>query len=207
VRNCGVLGRALDRRATSTHCAFFSQMNYFGAARGWANSKAVIVNTNDREELGPEIHDLVTAEGLDAHCLIRLVSHSRPVGLLILARKRQNVFTTEDVDFLTRVSGPIAMAIENALVFKELSGVRDQLQLLLNLTTRITSSLDMREVLRANAANIREVMHADAVTISLYDAATDRFRVLAGQTLNSRPHSGGRAGPPITGAHVCYAHR
>src|ERR1700730_12587306 len=147
--------------------------------RAWGSSKAVIVNTNDREELGPEIYNLVVAEGLDAHCLIPLVSHSRPVGLLILARKRQNLFTSEDIDFLTRASGHIAIAIENALVFQEVSGVGDRLQLLLNLTTRITSSLDLREVLRAIAANIREVVHADAVTVSLQDAAPDKFRVLA----------------------------
>jgi formate hydrogenlyase transcriptional activator len=147
--------------------------------KAWETSKPVIVNTNDREELGPEIYEMVIAEGLDAHCLIPLVSHSRPVGLLVLARKGQNEFASEDVDFLTRVSGQIAIAIENARVFQEVSGVRDQLQLLLNLTTRITSSLDMREVLRAIAANIREVIHADAVTISLYDAAQDKFRVLA----------------------------
>jgi formate hydrogenlyase transcriptional activator len=147
--------------------------------RAWESSKAVIVNTNDREELGPEIYDLVVAEGLDAHCLIPLVSHSRSVGLLILARKGQNLFTSEDVDFLTRASGQIAIAIENARAFQELSGLGDRLQLLLNLTTRITSSLDLREVLRATAANIREVVQADAVTVSLHDAAPDKFRVLA----------------------------
>src|SRR4029077_6500670 len=54
-----------------------------------------------------------------------------------------------------------------------------RLQLLLNLTTGITSNLDLREVLRAIAANIREVMHADAVPVSLHDAAPDKFRVLA----------------------------
>src|SRR4029077_15018930 len=131
----------------------------------------VIVNTNDREELGPEISDLVIAEGLDVHCLIPLVSHGRPVGLLILARKGQNLFTSEDVDFLTRASGQIAIAIENALAFQEVPGLGDRLQLLLNLTTQITSSLDLREVLRAVAANIREVIHADAVDVALPDAA------------------------------------
>ena len=102
--------------------------------RAWRSSKAVIVNTNDREELGPEIYDLVVGEGLESHCLIPLVSHGRPVGLLILARKGQNSFTSEDVDFLTRASGQIAIAIENALAFQEVSGLGDRLQLLLNLT-------------------------------------------------------------------------
>jgi formate hydrogenlyase transcriptional activator len=147
--------------------------------RAWESSRAVIVNTNDREELGAEIYDLVIAEGLDAHCLIPLVSRSRPVGLLILARKRQNLFSSEDVDFLTRASGPIAIAIENALVFQEVSGVRDRLRLLLNLTSRITSSLDLREVLRAIAANVREVIKADAVGVALHDATSGKFRVFA----------------------------
>jgi formate hydrogenlyase transcriptional activator len=147
--------------------------------RAWGSSKAVIVNTNHREELGPEIYDFVIAEGLDTHCLIPLVSHSRPVGLLILARKGQNLFTSEDVDFLTQASGQIAIAIENALAFQEVSGLGDRLQLLLNLTTRITSSLDLREVLRAIAANIREVVHADAVTVSLLDPTSAKSRVFA----------------------------
>jgi hypothetical protein len=34
----------------------------------------------------------------------------------------------------------MAIAIENALVFQEVSGVRDPLRLLLNLTSRITST-------------------------------------------------------------------
>jgi len=147
--------------------------------RAWRSCKAVTVNTNDREELGPEIYDFVIAEGLDTHCLIPLVSHSRPVGLLILARKGRNLFTSEDVDFLTRASGQIAIAIENARAFREVSGLGDRLQLLLNLTTRITSSLDLREVLRAIAANIREVVHADAVTISVPDPTSGKFRVFA----------------------------
>jgi len=64
-------------------------------------------------------------------------------------------------------------------VSEELQRQNDRLQLLLNLTTRITSSLDLREVLRAVAANIREVMHADAVAVSLIDAASGKFRVFA----------------------------
>src|SRR5271170_2084493 len=55
----------------------------------------------------------------------------------------------------------------------------ERFELLLNLTAKITSSLDLREVLRAIAANIREVIHADAVTVALPDAASDKYRVFA----------------------------
>src|ERR1700739_1911433 len=62
---------------------------------------------------------------------------------------------------------------------EELQRQNDRLQWLLNLTSRITSSLDLREVLRAIAANIRQVIQADLVTISLPDAASGKIRVFA----------------------------
>ena len=61
----------------------------------------------------------------------------------------------------------------------ELRNQNERLELLLNLTASITSSLDLREVLRAIAANIREVMHADGVSVSRPDKASGKFRVLA----------------------------
>src|ERR1700741_1139291 len=64
-------------------------------------------------------------------------------------------------------------------ISEELRRQNDRLQLLLNLTNRITSSLDLRDVLRAIAANIREVIHADLVTVSLPDRASGKIRVFA----------------------------
>lgn len=53
----------------------------------------------------------------------------------------------------------------------------ERFELLLNLATRIASSLDLREVLRGVAANIRELMHADAVSVSLPDLASGKSRL------------------------------
>src|SRR6202042_637764 len=61
----------------------------------------------------------------------------------------------------------------------ELQRWNERFELLLNLTTSITSSLDLREVLRSIAANIREVIHADGAAVSLPDAASGRYRVFA----------------------------
>src|SRR5205085_10600697 len=64
-------------------------------------------------------------------------------------------------------------------ISEELQRQNDRLQLLLNLTSRITSSLDLREDLRAIAANIRQVIHADMVTVSLPDESSGKIRVFA----------------------------
>ncbi len=55
----------------------------------------------------------------------------------------------------------------------------DRLQLLLNLTNRITSNLELKEVLRAVAANVRETMCCDAAGISLPAAEPGSFRIYA----------------------------
>jgi formate hydrogenlyase transcriptional activator len=149
------------------------------AKRAMDTLQPVVIDAREHDELAPAASDLATAEGIEALCCIPLVNRGRSLGLLWICRTTETPFSPEDVDFLNRASGQIAIAVENALAFQEVSGLGDRLQLLLNLTARITSILDRREVLRAIAANIREVIHADGVTVSLLDAASGKCRVLA----------------------------
>jgi formate hydrogenlyase transcriptional activator len=141
--------------------------------------KPLVVDLSDPAAVPPEIYDKVIAEGLKSACLIPLVNRGRVLGGLVIARATETSFTPEDVEFLSQASGQIAIAIENALAFQEVSGLRDRLQLLLNLTNRITSNLDLRGVLRTVASSIRELMHADAVAVSQPDATSGKFRLIA----------------------------
>src|SRR5215470_13590757 len=61
----------------------------------------------------------------------------------------------------------------------ELQRQNEQLHLLLDLTTRITSNLDLRDVLRAVSANIREVTRSDVAGISLPTDEPGKFRIYA----------------------------
>jgi len=54
-----------------------------------------------------------------------------------------------------------------------------RLQLLLQLTKRVTSNLELREVLRSISANVRNVMHADAAGVAFYDEVSDKSRIYA----------------------------
>src|SRR3984885_11593312 len=141
--------------------------------------KPVVIDTREPEEFMSGTNEIALAEGIKAVCIIPLVNRGRVIGILGTSRTTETPFTPEDVDFLSRTAGQIAVAIENARAFKKVARLGDRLQLLLNLTARITSSLDRREVLRAIAANVREVIHADGVTVSLLDAASGQCRVVA----------------------------
>jgi formate hydrogenlyase transcriptional activator len=125
--------------------------------RAWESSKPVTLAANDRRELGTEIYELVVAEGLNAHCLIPLVSRDRPVGVLILARRGEG-FTDEDVDFLREASGQIAIAIENALAYHEISQLKDKLaQEKLYLEEEIRSEMNFENII-GNSPALKHVL-------------------------------------------------
>src|SRR5205807_9422107 len=55
----------------------------------------------------------------------------------------------------------------------------ERLQLLLNLTTRLTSNLDLRQVLRAISANFRELMRCDGAGVWLPGEEAGTFKLYA----------------------------
>jgi formate hydrogenlyase transcriptional activator len=89
--------------------------------------KPVVVCAREGKELAAEAYEIVAAEGIKAICLIPLVTRGRVLGTLSISRTTETPFVPEDVDFLSRASGQIAIAIENALAYREISELKDKL--------------------------------------------------------------------------------
>ena len=58
---------------------------------------------------------------------IPLTGRSQTVGVLSLGSFRENVFAPADLPFLTQIARQVAIAIENALAFGEVSDQKDKL--------------------------------------------------------------------------------
>ena len=50
-------------------------------------------------------------EGTKSVCVTPLVSRARVLGVLVVGRTTANPFSADEVDFLTKVAGPIAIAV------------------------------------------------------------------------------------------------
>jgi len=101
---------------------------------------------------------IVTAEGIKTVCFIPLVNRGRALGILVLARKTENAFTREDVDFLLRAAGQVAIAIENALAYEEISKLKDKLaQEKLYLEGEIRLAMDFEQIV-GNGPAIKHVL-------------------------------------------------
>jgi len=107
----------------------------------------------DARELSPDGCDEAEAEGIRAICHIPLVNHGRALGILAILRTTEVPFSPEDVDFLNRASGPVAIAVENALAYQEISELKDILaQEKLYLEEEIRSEMSFENIVGKSPA-------------------------------------------------------
>jgi formate hydrogenlyase transcriptional activator len=120
--------------------------------------KPVIVERFDSADILPEIYQEVLAEGLKRTCLIPLVNRGRALGILSIARKSEANFTPEDVEFLAQAAGQIAIAIENAIAYHEISQLKDKLaQEKLYLEEEIRSEMNFENIV-GNSPALKHVL-------------------------------------------------
>src|ERR1700676_2739624 len=87
----------------------------------------------------------VRAESIQSGCILPLISRNRTLGVLTLGSRVENSFSPEDVDFLMRAAGQVAIAIENALAYREIAELKDKLaqeKLYLEEEIRTTAGFD-----------------------------------------------------------------
>jgi formate hydrogenlyase transcriptional activator len=137
--------------------------------RAFETLKPVIVNQFDPTEFGPEAAHILLAEGLKTLCVAPLVNRGRAIGVLGLARKNDDSFSESDAAFLTEVAGQVAIAIENAMAYREISELKDKLaQEKLYLEEEIRSELNFEHIIGDSPA-LRQVLEL-VETVALSDS-------------------------------------
>jgi len=152
--------------------------NVGASKRALETLRPVIVSQEDESELSAETyHRFVGGEGFQSKCLVPIVSRGRAVGLLGLARRAENAFRDEDIEFLVQVAVQIAIAIDNACAYREISDLKDKLaQEKLYLEEEIRSELNFEQIIGNSAALQRVLQLVDTV------APSDSTVLLLGET-------------------------
>src|SRR5580698_6831591 len=125
---------------------------------------------------GPEL-DLAFAEGIEFCCCLPLISRNRTLGVLALGWRDENAFSSEDIEFLMRAAGQVAMAIESALAYREIAELKDRLaQEKLYLEGEIRSEADFEGIIGQSSA-LRQVLQLVETV-----ATSDSTVLLLGET-------------------------
>src|SRR5258707_13492917 len=113
---------------------------------------------------------LLRERGFQSACALPLTTAHRRLGSLNIAATRAYAYAEGDVRFLSGVADQVAVALDNALSHAELQDEKDPVMLLLGLTNRVVSNLDLPAVVSAVMTTSRRVMRSDIAGGLLADA-------------------------------------
>ncbi len=97
------------------------------AGSAFLSRKPLIFQEEGLRRFNSETARRLLAEGVKSGCCLPLVSHDRALGTLNVGSTRKDAFTHADLDLLTQVAGQIAIALDNALAYRQVSELKDRL--------------------------------------------------------------------------------
>jgi len=86
-----------------------------------------ILNNIHLAPFPPEALSHLTAIGMQSAIWVPLIHRERTLGAMMVASRMGNAFTQQDAEMLGQVGGQVAMAVNNALAFKQIAELRDRL--------------------------------------------------------------------------------
>jgi formate hydrogenlyase transcriptional activator len=114
-------------------------------------------------------------------CLLPLLSGEHAVGVLILGSSRESAFTEEDFAFLGPVANQIALAVQNAVAYREIAQLKDRLaQENVYLESEIRSELHFEDIVGSSQAlklvlrEIETVAPADSTVLIYGETGTGK---------------------------------
>jgi len=150
-----------------------------GSPAGYAyrTRQPLILNQSDAARFPTAITRAAMAEGLKSGCFLPLISRDRVLGTVNLASLRDGAFSEADGDFLSQVATQIAIAVENALAFRQIEELKEKLaEEKLYLEDEIRTDRNFEEIVGESAALRGVLKQAETV------APTDSTVLIQGET-------------------------
>ncbi|HEY7303161.1 MAG TPA: sigma 54-interacting transcriptional regulator [Bryobacteraceae bacterium] len=145
----------------------------------YEHQRPLVIAEVRQETRFPLCTECLEETGLRSLCALPLSTAHRRLGSLIVASRRRSAYLDEDVRFLSLVAGHIALAMDDTINFRASQRAQQRLALLLGLTNRVVSNLNLRDLLREISASIRRVMECEGVGVALPDPKDGRLRIYA----------------------------
>jgi formate hydrogenlyase transcriptional activator len=139
----------------------------------YQNQRPVVIPFIDRETSFPLVVERLSRLGLRSLCALPLSTAHRKLGSLVFASHLDDAYSHEDQQFLSVVANQIAVAMDDARA-------QARLRLLLDITNRIVTKLELRDLLREIVASVRQFMQCDGVGVALPDPEDGELRRYVG---------------------------
>ena len=135
----------------------------------YQNQQPVVIPFIDRQTHFPLLAERFSKLGLRSLCALPLSTAHRKLGSLVFASHLDDAYSHQDQQFLSVVANQIAVALDDARA-------QARLRLLLDITNRIVTKLELRDLLREIVASVRHFMECDSVGVALPDPEDGELR-------------------------------
>ncbi|MDP9339716.1 MAG: SpoIIE family protein phosphatase [Acidobacteriota bacterium] len=153
--------------AENVHVPVGSGITGTAAATGYP----VLVNDTSKDE-----RYINAIENVHSELAVPLMLQGKCIGVLDIQSRHLDYFTPDQQNILTLLASRLAVAIENARLYQK-ERTQAETLLLLNEVGRETSSiLDVEELLRRAAEQIKRVIDYQILSLMLYDEKQKVFR-------------------------------
>jgi sigma-B regulation protein RsbU (phosphoserine phosphatase) len=115
-------------------------------------------------------------ESVRSELAVPLMLRGKCVGVLDIQSQQPDYFTKDQQSILTMLASRLAVAIENARLFQQVSNQAETLLVLNEVSREMSSILDVEELLRRAAELVKRVIDYQILSLLLYDEEQKIFR-------------------------------
>src|ERR1700733_8340053 len=135
----------------------------------YQNQLPIVIPFIDRETSFPWVAERFSKLGLRSLYALPLSTAHRKLGSLVFASHLDDSYSHQDQQFLSVVANQIAVALDDARA-------QARLRLLLDITNRIVTKLELRDLLHEIVSSLRHFMQCDSVGVALPDPEDGELR-------------------------------
>ena len=118
------------------------------AGQCFSSGQVLVTRGKELDRFRHDVLRLLREKGVQAVCCVPLMTHGRTFGTINLSSRNPDAFTPADVELLQQVGVQVAIALENALAFKEIDALKDRLAVeKLYLEEEIRSEFNFEEII------------------------------------------------------------
>ncbi len=121
---------------------------------------------------------LNTVDAVRTELAVPMTARGKLVGVIDLQSTRVNAYTEYDRALLRLIAARVAIAIDNARLYRRVDRQNRTLKMLANISRELSSILDLNELLGKIASTVRELINYDAFSILYIDSGARALRHL-----------------------------
>lgn len=95
--------------------------------KAYTTCSPLLVNRLDAQQFPSDMTNWLLSEGIQSACWLPLQRGDRCIGVLNVASKHENAFTQREMTLLGQIANQIAIAVENALAYQQITDLKNKL--------------------------------------------------------------------------------